>query len=53
MRVIAILVALYRANPLRPHCDRRNAVHAWTCRSVVGPVLAPDWCKDLPGPIPD
>lgn len=53
MRTLAILTALYRRNPVRPHCDRRNGVHAWTCRFAVGIGLLPDWCKDVPGPIPD
>lgn len=47
------LVQLYRSISFRPHCDRRNSFHAWTCRLSVGLGIIPDWCKDVPGPIPD
>lgn len=48
--MIAFMIALYRAIPVRPHCDARAGNHVWGCRTLG---LAPDWCKDLPGPIPD
>lgn len=51
--ILAFLVGAYRAFPLRPHCNRAAGIHSMPCRMLVGPVLAPDWCKDLPGPIPD
>jgi hypothetical protein len=51
--VIRALVAIYRANSLRPHCDRARGRHAWTCRLATGLGLLPDWCEDLPGPIGD
>lgn len=47
------LIALYRAWPFRPHCNRSAGMHAWPCRVAAWSGLVPDWCKDLPGPIPD
>lgn len=40
MMVIAInlLIGLYRAFPLRPHCDSRHDVHTFLCRMAM-PVL--------------
>ena len=32
------LIAIYRANPFRPHCNSAAGVHAWTCR-IAGAVL--------------
>ena len=45
-----LLISIYRAMPFRPHCNASAGIHALPCR-ILG--MSPDWCKDLPGPIPD
>ena len=32
-----LLIAVYRANPLRPHCDGAAGRHVWLCRALVKP----------------
>lgn len=49
--MLGILVGLYRKWPYRAHC--RYAHHALPCRVATAIGIIPDWCKDVPGPIPD
>ena len=40
--MLTILIAIYRAWPLRPHCRSAIGAHAWPCRLatwVTGPRL--------------
>lgn len=42
------LIRMYRAWPLRPHCNPSQGIHAWTCRiagiAMRGEPIVPD-CK--------
>lgn len=54
--MIAILIRIYRANPVRPHC--RAGHHVALCRLIIplisGPELKPgDYCGSLPGHFSD
>lgn len=51
--LLKLAIYLYRKWPFRPHCNRAAGIHSLPCRMIVGPVLLPDWCDKLPGPIPD
>jgi len=33
--MIGILAKLYRANPVRPHCDAGVGRHVWLCRALL------------------
>jgi len=49
--MFALLVALYRANPFRPHCNSRAGLHVLPCKLYTafgGPKLGPE-C-DFPAP---
>jgi hypothetical protein len=54
MKVLAVMVTLYRLNPLRPHCNAEAGVHVYLCRKLMthiaanGAYLGPE-C-DMPKP---
>jgi hypothetical protein len=43
--MITLLVAIYRAWPLRPHCNSQAGVHTFLCRLIV-PHLGMDLCPN-------
>lgn len=51
--MLRAIVALYRANPFRPHCNSRAGIHTVLCKvysasPLCGPTMGPD-C-DFPAP---
>lgn len=45
--MLRTLIAIYRANPIRPHCNSAAGIHTWLCR-IAAPFIGPE-C-DPPSP---
>lgn len=39
---LRFMTAVYRANPVRPHCDANAGRHTWLCRAVMPRISSTD-----------
>jgi hypothetical protein len=43
--MINLLIAIYRANPVRPHCDSKNGIHTFLCKAIMPHLAGGDSCR--------